>query len=223
MTYIGPAQTALIDASHDADTVVVGSRGLRPLRALLIGATSLEVAAHAECPAVLVRATKGAQPAHGGVVVGVDGTAQSADAVAYGFAYAAAHGVDLTVLYAFQVEYVAGVISGLSTEDSTARVAQGELVLTAEAVAGWREKYPDVHLKTVTTRDHPVDALVEASGTAALVVIGGRRRGRIAGALLGAVGHGILHGAHCPVAVVRPLRPAYDRPADRPPAGHPRS
>jgi nucleotide-binding universal stress UspA family protein len=202
-TYIGPALTALIDASRNADTVVVGSRGLRPLRALLIGATSLEVAAHAECPAVLVRETATSRPG-GRVVVGVDGTPQSAEAVAYGFAYASAHAVDLTVLHAFQVEYVAGVISGLSAEDSTTRVAQEELVLTAEAVAGWREKSPDVKATTVTTRDHPVDALIEASRTAALVVIGGHRRGRIGGALLGAVGHGILHRAHCPVAVVRP-------------------
>ena len=201
-TYIGPAQTALIAASRDADTVVVGSRGLRPLRALLIGATSLEVAAHAECPAVLVRETTAPRPG-GRVVVGVDGSPQSAEAVAYGFSYASAHGVGLTVLHAFQVEYVAGVISDLSAEDSRTRAAQEELVLTAEAVAGWREKYPDVDATTVTSRAHPVDALVEASESAALVVIGGHRRGRIGGALLGGVGHGILHRAHCPVAVVR--------------------
>jgi len=207
-TYIGPAQTALIEASRGADTLVVGSRGLRPLPAFLIGATSLEVAAHAECPVVLVRETETPRPSTGGVVVGVDGTAQSADAVAYGFAYAAAHAVKLTVLHAYQVEYVAGVISDLAAEDTTARIAQEERVITAEALAGWGEKYPDVRVATVTTRDHPVDALVDASRTGELLVIGGHRRGRIGGALLGAVGHGILHGAHCPVAVVRPSAPS---------------
>ena len=203
-TYIGPPQTALIEASRGADTLVVGSRALRPMRALLVGATSLEVAAHAECPVVLVRQTEISRPGRGRVVVGVDGTPQSADAVGYGFGYAAAHGVELTVLHAYQLEYVAGVISGLSVEDSTKRIGQEELVVTAEAVAGWAEKFPDVHVTTVTTRDHPVDALQEASNNAALVVIGGRRWGRIGGALLGTVGHGVLHGAHCPVAVVRP-------------------
>jgi nucleotide-binding universal stress UspA family protein len=114
--------------------------------------------------------------------------------------------VGLTVLHAFQVEYVAGVISALSAEDSRTRAAQEERVVTAEAVAGWGEKYPDVPVTTVTTRDHPVDALVEASRAAGLLVIGGHRRGRIGGALLGSVGHGVLHSAHCPVAVVRPPR-----------------
>lgn len=200
-TYIGPPTTTLVEESRHADTVVVGSRGLRPVSAFLLGATSLEVAAHAACPVVVVRATDRADDS-GGVVVGVDGTPRSIDAVAYAFAYASAHDLDLTVLHAFQVEYVAGVISTLTAEESNARVAQEELALTSEVVVGWQEKYPDVHVVSRTIRDHPVDALVEASRTAGLLVVGGRRRG-VGGALLGSVGHGVLHDAHCPVAVVR--------------------
>ena len=200
-SYIGPASTALVDASHHADTVVVGSRGLRTVPAFLLGATSLEVAAHAACPAVVVH--EEADGSSGRVVVGVDGTPRSSEAIAYAFAYASAHDVSVTVLHAFQVEYVAGVISQLSAEDSNARLAQEELALTAETVAGWGEKYPDVHVEIVTIHDHPVDALVSSSRTSDLVVLGGRRRGRVGGALLGSVGHGVLHDAHCPVAVVR--------------------
>jgi nucleotide-binding universal stress UspA family protein len=200
-SYIGPASTALVDASHHADTVVVGSRGLRTVPAFLLGATSLEVAAHAACPAVVVH--EEADGSSGRVVVGVDGTPRSSEAIAYAFAYASAHDVSVTVLHAFQVEYVAGVISQLSAEDSNARLAQEELALTAETVAGWGEKYPDVHVEMVTIHDHPVDALVSSSRTSDLVVLGGRRRGRVGGALLGSVGHGVLHDAHCPVAVVR--------------------
>jgi nucleotide-binding universal stress UspA family protein len=187
--------------------VVVGSRGFRAVPAFLLGATSLEVAAHAACPAVVVR--EGADAHTGRVVVGVDGTPRSSDAIAYAFAYASAHDVSLTVLHAFQVEYVAGVISELSAADSNARLAQEELALTSETVSGWGEKYPDVHVDTVTIRDHPVTALVAASTASDLVVLGGRRRGPIGGALLGSVGHGVLHDAYCPVAVVRsPRTPA---------------
>jgi nucleotide-binding universal stress UspA family protein len=204
---IGPATRALIDASRHADTVVVGSRGLRALPAFLLGATSLEVAAHAACPAVIVRERADAHS--GRVVVGVDGTPRSGEAIAYAFAYASAHDANLTVLHAFQVEYVAGVISELSAEQSNARLAQEELALTSETVAGWGEKYPDVHVEMVTIRAHPVDALVDVSTSSDLLVLGGRRRGPIGGALLGSVGHGVLHDAHCPVAVVRsPLTPA---------------
>ena len=214
--YIGPATTALMSVSRHADVVVVGSRRLRPLSAFLLGATSLEVTAHASCPVVVVRdddathATRattgqreGAPTGSGEVVVGVDGTSWSTDAIAFAFAYASSHGLPLTVLHAFQVEYVAGLVAELAAEDLSNRVAQEELAVTSEAVAGWQEKYPEVSVETVTIRHHPVDALVEASASASLVVLGGRRRGPLRGALLGAIGHGVLHDAHCPVAVVR--------------------
>ncbi|HEU4331522.1 MAG TPA: universal stress protein [Lapillicoccus sp.] len=201
--YIGPSTTALIEASRGADTVVVGSRGRRAFPAFLLGATSLEVAAHAASPVVVVREGGHSGNASGPVVVGIEGTATSTEALAFAFAYASAHGLSLTALHGYQVEYADGVFSRLAAEDSRIRLSQEERALTAEAMAGWQEKYPDVQATAITLQAHPVDALVDASTAASIVVIGGRHHGRIAGALLGSVGHGVLHGAHCPVAVVR--------------------
>ena len=49
-----PAQ-ALIDASADADLVVVSSRGGGGFPGLKMGSVSSQVASHAECPVVVIR------------------------------------------------------------------------------------------------------------------------------------------------------------------------
>jgi nucleotide-binding universal stress UspA family protein len=52
-----PAQ-ALVDASHDAELVVVGSRGAGGFATALIGSVSSQVAHHATCPIVIVPAER---------------------------------------------------------------------------------------------------------------------------------------------------------------------
>jgi nucleotide-binding universal stress UspA family protein len=72
----------------------------------------------------------------------------------------------------------------------------------SEALAGWREKYPDVVVHSGVIRDHPVSGLLTTAAAQDLLVVGSRGRHALAGTLLGSVSQGVLHHAACPVALV---------------------
>jgi nucleotide-binding universal stress UspA family protein len=52
----GDPAEALVVASKDADLLVLGTRGRSPLAGLLVGSVSLQCAAAARCPVVLIKA-----------------------------------------------------------------------------------------------------------------------------------------------------------------------
>lgn len=50
----GGAAAAVLDAAYGADLVVVGTRGLSPLKRLVVGSVATQLAHHAPCPVVVV-------------------------------------------------------------------------------------------------------------------------------------------------------------------------
>lgn len=84
--------SALIAASRDADTVIVGSRGLGSVKEALAGSTSMQVASHASCPVVVVREVVAGRDADRRIVVGADGSALSTEATGYAFKQASQRG-----------------------------------------------------------------------------------------------------------------------------------
>lgn len=93
----GPPALVLAELSRRARLVVVGDRGQGGFEELLVGSTSVTVAAHAHCPVVVVRG--GPHPGHAPVVAGVDGSACSLLALRFAFERAAERDAPLRVLH----------------------------------------------------------------------------------------------------------------------------
>lgn len=193
---------ALIEASERAALVVVGARGVGGLTALLTGSTSMQVAAHAHCPVVVVRE----RPTHrtpGAVVVGLDGSEASGLALRYAFELAREHGLGVHAVHAWDVNLIDGTFAVTSVIASIDELEQEQRELVEKWTTACREHFPDVKLTTELRPGRPGDALVDASDSAELLVVGSRGLGGFRGLLLGSVSRTVLHRAHCPVAVVR--------------------
>jgi nucleotide-binding universal stress UspA family protein len=203
----GAAAAVLIDAARTADLVVVGDRGLGGFGSLLIGSVAVQLAAHATRPVLVAR---GRGRPGGPVLVGVDGSPANDPAVGFAFEEAALRGVPLLALHAWTGPVSTGPGDMLPLVYDPAAVEADETRLLAEAVAGWREKYPDVEVRRMLVRRHARRALIEATGRAQLAVVGTRGLGGFTGLLLGSVSHAVLHHAAGPVAVV-PHQPGQPR------------
>jgi len=205
---------ALVDASQSADTVVIGARGLSAARGIFMGSVSVQVAAHARCPVVIVHDTPTPE-AGSPVVVGVDGSEVSSSAIGYAYEQASSRGVGLTVVHAWWLDHVddAGASAIWTVDWQT--FAEEEQALVAQTLGGWREKYPDVAVRRHSVRGLPVEALIRQSKNACLVVVGTRGRGGFGGLLLGSVSQGVMHRATCPVAIVHG-HPESQREWDQP-------
>ncbi len=197
------APSALVDASRVADTVVVGSRGIGAAHAAVTGAVSVQVAAEAECPVVVVREQGGLGTPGGPVVVGVDGSELSVEAVRHAFEQAASRGCGIVAVHAWSLMYEGVPASHAMAVIDRDEIEQQAKAALGESLAGFAEEFPDVVVDRVVVEDYAVDALVRQSDAASLVVVGSRGRGRVRGFLLGSVSQGVMHASACPVLVAR--------------------
>ncbi len=196
-----PRQLLLSGAAGAAMTVL-GSRGLGPVRSLLLGSVSVAVSQQASGPVVVVRET-GPDTAHGGVVVEVDGSADSLPAIEFAYRTAALHTMPLTAVHVF--------FDAAHLDPPEHTVAEDEeglddlRALLAESVAGMREAHPEVRDRLVLQRGLRDRQLVRAAESAWLVVVGTRHQGRFEEFLHASVAATVVEHARCDVAVVPAL------------------
>ena len=198
---IGSASALMIQASESADLLVLGSRGHGGFKGLLVGSVGTQVASHAQCPTVVLRDVP--RKAANQVIVGIDGSPHSMAAIAFAFDEASRHGWELIAIHAWDVPAYDLIITPQGAVPfPLVDVADSEIRLAAEVLAGFSTDYPDVKVQERLVRAPAVQALLEASTDAALIVVGTRGHGAAVGAVLGSVSNGLLHRATVPVAVV---------------------
>ncbi|MER5833417.1 universal stress protein [Streptomyces sp. NPDC002130] len=205
-----PPTIALLGAARDAGLLVVGTRGTGGFQGLVVGSVALRMAAAALCPVVLVPPPAGtfadgasATRGTGLIVLGFDAHRQAGEAADFAFRSADVRTARLRVVQAWALP--AESVSPRTfvvTEEDRATWEDQEVLGLSDALRPWQEKYPRVAVATDLMLLHAAEALLNASRSADLLVVGRRTDPRAAEGRLGPVAHAVLHHARCPVAVV---------------------
>lgn len=202
----GSPVTELRQASVDARLIALGSRGLGGFSGMLTGSTVVAMVARGRCPIVVVR---GGGRENGPVVLGMDGSPANEPAIAVAFDEASSRGADLVAVHSW-LSVSAGTAHTLGQQllNDFDALEANERELLAERLAGWQEKYPDVTVRRVVARDHPVRCLLDHSADAQLLVVGSRGLGGFSGMLTGSTSQALIHHATCPLLVVQSPTPS---------------
>lgn len=189
-----------------AGLVVVGSRGLGPIRRAVMGSVSGSVARHAH-GAVLVVREDGREDAMGPIVLAVDGSEESKLAADAAAEISKATGSPVHLIYVMPTE------SRLLGHHSYSRDVKRQLMEDAKAEA---RRFLDSRAEEVRSAGgetaqtylgvgRPDEEIVELAEeiSAGMVVIGSRGLGGVRRALMGSVSDSVMRHAHCPVMIVR--------------------
>ena len=197
---LADARTTLLELAHDAHLVVVGSRGLGPVRSLLLGSVSVALTKHAACPVVVARAPE-SPPVPGGVLVAVEITESGEQpALELAFEIAAARALPITVLHCFwDVAKVSEGAVDVPDDEPGLDKERGEL---ADAVRHLVAAHPTVAVHLQLTRGFVDRRLLDASQHADLIVVGHRAKPFLDEVVYGSVAPVVVEHAHCSVVVV---------------------
>jgi nucleotide-binding universal stress UspA family protein len=137
------------------------------------------------------------------IVVGVDGSAGSQEAVRFAAREAAAHGATLRLVTAWEVppSVLAG---GAATPDLFESFETEAKAVIAEAAAAAAALEPGVPREERIVQGHAGSVLLKESENADLVVMGRRGHGGLTEFLLGSVSHQVVDHAKCAVVIVPP-------------------
>ena len=195
-----PAETlARLARDHDAQLLVVGSRGWGELRSAMVGSVSADLVRMAPCPIVVVPPRLTLPFAHPGmrsIVCGVEGSEDDPGLLRFGADLAERLGAHLHAVHAFNPRPVYAV--------PAVPIAVGGLREAAEARLEQALIEADVQARPAVSSQPVAVALAHAAQghRAGLVVIGSRGSGRLGSLLRGSVLVRLRAQLDCPIVVL---------------------
>ena len=142
------------------------------------------------------------------IVVGVDGSHGSVEALKFAIEEARVRGAEVKAVSAWEVPasaYGTGMVPIPVDAGSFEKIARDALGKTLDDAGA---STASVSVTPILHKGHPADVLVAEARDADLLVVGSRGLGGFKGLLLGSVSQQCAHHANCPVAIV----PNGDRP-----------
>jgi len=195
----------------DAELVVVGSRGLGPIRRALMGSVSVSVVRHAHCPVMVVRGeTNAGDPTVGPVVLAVDGSEEAGLAAQAAAELSEGTGADVHPVFVLPApaRVYGRHFYSADMEKHLFEQARAEATEFLDTQAGHIDtgggRVAQTHLATGRP-DEEIVELAEEIG-AGMIVMGSRGLGGVRRALMGSVSDSVVRHAHCPVLVIRATR-----------------
>jgi nucleotide-binding universal stress UspA family protein len=191
-----------------AGLVVVGSRGLGPMRRALMGSVSSSVVRHAHCPVLVVRNSGGGTELPRKILLALDGSGEAQLAARAAVEITGAANSELHVLYTMQTERYMPYPGPEVWEGWEANLERAK-----RHARSWVEGQAELMQAEGTRAAHahlafgrPDEEIVKLSQEleAELIVLGSRGLGRMRRALMGSVSESVVRHAHCSVLVVRP-------------------
>lgn len=159
-----------------------------------------------------------------GIVVGVDGSPSSMAAVQWAARDAEMHNIPLRLVHVIApviapVTPAGGPWPEVPVPSDYSHFLETEANgVIDRAIRAVTDAVPQAQLQVSSevTSAPIVPTLVDLSKQADMVVVGCRGQGQVARALLGSVSSGVVHHAHCPVAVIHDEEPVTARSAQAP-------
>ncbi|GAB3484976.1 universal stress protein [Nocardiopsis coralliicola] len=142
------------------------------------------------------------EDAAAGVVVGVDGSEGGRHALAWAARAAQRRGSPLTLLVAVSMPLISVPFGSPVRLTPTPEAADRAATLLRAETEHVTQACPDLEVRTSVSAREPAPALIRASRTADLVVVGSRGLGGVRAAFLGSVSLRVSAHGQCPVAVV---------------------